>query len=216
METLEGFALLGLVGLGLLTAAAVPFFIVERRWRWRWREVEVGRIASHTDERAIYREPGTVPAFLRQAPRLVRIAAFSCLLLGQMFVPGLLLGALGLLAGGLGVVSIPGLITAARLYGAGFALLRREPRLSYFKTRSAVQWALWLNGVILGGSLLIVTLGFHSIPTASWVGLGFTNAYGALSIGQALLCRYASGRYEDALFAPTRAFHEEATDSRAA
>ena len=53
-----------------------------------------------------------------------------------------------------GLVSIPGLITAAKIYSTGMALLRRSPREAYFKARNAAAWALWLNGIIAAGSVL--------------------------------------------------------------
>ncbi|HZS41545.1 MAG TPA: hypothetical protein VFF06_32165, partial [Polyangia bacterium] len=98
--------------LGMLLAAAVPYFIVEARWRWRWREVEVGRERVHDGDGSLYRASGTVPIYRRRAPGLVRAAAFTCLLFGQMFVPGLVLGVMALVAGGAGLILIPGLITA--------------------------------------------------------------------------------------------------------
>src|SRR5262245_25589840 len=109
-----------LIALGMLACAAVPYLFVEHRWRWRWREVEIGRLPAFADGGA-YRSASDVPLFCRQAPPEVRLAAFSCLLFGQMFVPGLLLGAIGLAAGGAGLLSIPGLIVAAKLYRGGLA-----------------------------------------------------------------------------------------------
>jgi hypothetical protein len=188
-------------------AAALPFALVERSWRWRWREVEIGRLPVDADG-GLYREGGSVPSYLRRAPAMVRAAAFTCLFFGQMFVPGLALGAFGLLAGGLGVVSIPGLIVAFKLYSAGLSLLRREPPDAYWKLRDAVAWALWLNGLVFGISLLVMLVlatGCHSQPP--WPLFALINGYGALSVAQALLCRAVARRYEDALFQPTQAAH---------
>lgn len=183
-----------------LGAAAIPFTLIERRWRWRWQEVEAGRVAIDADD-APFRESGTVPSYLRGAPGEVRIAAFTCLLFGQMFVPGLALGAIGLLFGGLGFISIPGLIVASKLYHAGLTLLRRDPPESYWKLRDATAWALWWNGIAFALSLAAALLlrGHGSF----WPLFFLVNGYGALSVGQALYCRWVLRRYEDALFQPT-------------
>ena len=45
------------------------------------------------------------------------------------------MAALGLFFFGAGLVLVPILITAAKLYRAGLLLLRREPRTAYFATR---------------------------------------------------------------------------------
>jgi hypothetical protein len=193
-----------LVPLGLLIAAAVPYLLVEPRWRWRWREVEAGRVAADDLDGGIYRASGTVPTYLRGAPARVRFAAYTCLLFGQMFVPGLLVGAFGLLAGGIGLVSIPGLITAAKLYRTGLLLLRREPREAYFAARNAAAWALWLNGLIMAASFALLLTPLR--PTSE-AGLGLfllINGYGFCSIVQALFVRSAVDKFEDALFAPSQ------------
>src|SRR5262249_50570300 len=142
---------------GMLAAAFIPYALVERRWRWRWREVETGRIPALAGS-PLYRESPSVPVFLDRAPAAVRAMAFSCLLLGQMFVPGLALGMVGLLVAGAGVVAIPGLMVAWRLYSAGLHLLRRTPRHAYWQARSAASSALWLNGIIFAITVLIAGL----------------------------------------------------------
>ncbi len=75
--------------------AGLPLFILERRWRWRWNEVEVGRLPAHDAQVTPFRESGTVPDFMRRAPTRVRFTAFTCFLFGQMFIPGLVMGAFG-------------------------------------------------------------------------------------------------------------------------
>src|SRR4051812_23268921 len=110
---MEGIVAAVLSMVGLCVAAAIPFLITRSRWRWRWREVETGQVPVMTGEDSPYRAGGTVPTHLGDAPRSVQLAAFTCFLFGQMFVPGLLTGIFGLLAFGIGLVSIPGLITAA-------------------------------------------------------------------------------------------------------
>jgi hypothetical protein len=195
---------LGLIGLGMLTAPLVPFVLVERRWRWRWREVEAGRTPAFAQS-SLYREGASVPVFLPRAPAAIRWAAWSCFFFGQLFVPGLALGLLGLVFGGVGVVSIPGLIVAGRLWLAGLDLLRRSPRDAYWRTRSAASLALWLNGTIFGLSLLLALLIRPGWSSGFWPGFFFVNGYGLLSALQALALLWTTRRYEDALLAPTQA-----------
>src|SRR6185312_5273478 len=140
MDGLVTFAVIAFV---MLFAASLPYVFVETRWRWRWREIEAGRVAADRGAPGVYRAAGDVPRYLHEAPRLIRWTAFSCFLFGQMFVPGLVVGLFGILAGGVGVVSVPGLITAAKIYRAGFALLRRDPRLAVHRVRDAASWSLW-------------------------------------------------------------------------
>jgi hypothetical protein len=193
-----------LVVAGMLLAAALPYFIVEARWRWRWREVEVGREPIHDGDGALYRASGTVPIYLRRAPALVRAAAFTCLLFGQLFVPGLILGAMALVAGGVGLVMIPGLITAAKLYLAGLALLRREPRVAFFRARNAAAWTLWLNGVELALTLVVALL-LGPADEGVWYAFAAFNGWSLICAAQALVLLKASRAHEDALFLPTEA-----------
>jgi hypothetical protein len=185
--------------------AGLPLFIMERRWRWRWNEVEVGRLPTLDTGATPFRESSTVPDYMRRAPAQLRFTAFTCFLFGQMFIPGLIMGAFGLLAGGIGLVSIPGLITAAKIYSTGLALLRRSPREAYFKARNAAAWALWLNGVIAAGSVLLTLTPLRPSHAAGWLFMAAINFYGLLSMLQAWLMQATVARYEDALFAPTRA-----------
>src|SRR5437870_38389 len=122
-------------------AAVLPFAILERRWRWRWQEVESGEVPAHAGM-ALYREAGRVPTYLREAPGLVRFAAFTCLLLGELLLPGMVLATLGMFFFGLGMLIIPILITAGKLYRAGLLMLLREPRTAYFAARNAARWSL--------------------------------------------------------------------------
>jgi len=194
--------MIGVAG-GAMLLAALPLWLVESRWRWRWREVEIGRLPSLSGEVTPFRETGSVPEFMRRAPPLVRGTAYSCFLFGQMFLPGVCMGAFGLIAGGVGLVSIPGLITAAKIYAAGLALLRRAPRDAYFKARNAAAWALWLNGAIGACSLIYSVTPWRPTHAGGWLFLGFINFYGLLSFLQAWLMLHTTRKYEDALFAPT-------------
>jgi hypothetical protein len=185
----------------MLFAASLPYVFCESRWRWRWREIEAGRVAADGTSAGIYRAGGDVPRYLHEAPRLVRWTAFSCFLFGQMFVPGLAVGMFGMVMAGIGLTSIPGLITAAKIYRAGFALLRRQPRVAWFRLRDAAAWALWLNGVILVGSFLVMLTPIRPSAHAGYELLAFIDGYGVVSILQALLMRRAARVWEEALFA---------------
>jgi len=196
---MDALVTLTIVAFVMLFAASLPYVFVETRWRWRWREVSVGRIAADSASVGVYRAGGEVPRYLHEAPRLVRWTAFSCFLFGQMFVPGLAMGLVGLMSAGIGLLSIPGLITAAKIYRAGFSLLRRETRVAVFRARDAAVWALWLNGVIFVASLVFVP---HALEHSATAGLiAFVDGYGALSIVQALVMLRCVRTWEDAFFA---------------
>jgi hypothetical protein len=188
----------------LLVCAALPYVFVESRWRWRWREIEAGRVRADDTGGGVYRSGGDVPRYLERAPQLVRVAAYSCFLFGQMFVPGLVVGVFGVLFFGIGIVSVPGLITAALLYRAGFALLRRE-RTAFFKARDAAAWALWLNGLILVGSFMLATTPLRPMSHGAMRLFLFVDGYGVASIAQALVLRRAARTWQDALFAVSAA-----------
>jgi hypothetical protein len=198
MIMMDGLVTLTIIAFVMLLTAALPYVFVEGRWRWRWRQVQAGRVAADNTAHGIYREGGEVPRYLHEAPRLVRWTAFSCFLFGQMFVPGLAVGLFGLLVAGVGILSIPGLITAAKIYRVGFALLRRDRRAAVFRARDAAAWALWLNGAIFAGSLLFVPRALDHHGVAGMI--TFVDAYGALSILQALLMLRAVRVWEDAFF----------------
>jgi hypothetical protein len=198
---MDGFVTGLVIAFVMLFAASLPYVFCESRWRWRWREIEVGRVAADGGSVGVYRAGGDVPRYLQEAPRLIRWTAFSCFLFGQMFVPGLALGLFGMVMAGIGLTSIPGLITAAKIYRAGFALLRRQPRLAYFRARDAAAWALWLNGIILVGSILVMATPLRPTSNSGFGLFAFIDGYGVASILQALLLLRATRVWENALFA---------------
>jgi len=195
---MDGIVTLAIVAFVALLGATLPYVFVETRWRWRWREVPAGRVAADAASTGVYRAAGDVPRYLHEAPRLVRWTAFSCFLFGQMFVPGLAMGLFGLMMAGVGLLSIPGLVTAWKIYRVGFSLLRREHRVAVFRARDAAAWALWLNGVIFVGSLLFVPRALDHRGLGGMI--AFVDGYGALSILQALLMLRAVRVWEDAFF----------------
>jgi hypothetical protein len=187
---------LGLFGLWI-GAALLPYVILGRRWQWRWQEVESGAQPAHANA-ALYREPGFVPTYLREAPASIRAAAFTSLLFGQLVLPGLLVATMGMFFFGLGMLVVPILITAGKLYRSGLMLLRREPRTAYFAARNAAWWSLWCTGIGLIASMAVVYFAFD------WTFVIVASLTAMLITAQALLVLHATQRWEDALFAPSR------------
>ncbi len=178
-------------------AAALPYKVLGRRWRWRWQEVQDGEAPAHAAA-IVYREAGTVPTYLREAPPMVRAAAFTSLMFGGLLVPLLVVCALGLFFFGLGLVLVPILISAGKLYRAGLLLLRREPRTAYFAARNAAFWSLWCVALGIIGCVFVAISNFD-------LGMIAVMAMTASAIiGQALLVLRATRHYEDELFAPSR------------
>ena len=183
----------------LTVTAGVPYLWLERRGRARWQEIEVGRERVHAAESGAYREGhATVPVFRREAPLLVRVSAFTSFFFGQLFALGLLVGAVGLLFGGVGILLAPGLVANVKLYLAGAALLRREPRTAWFRARSAAAWTLWVNAALLCLLGLSAYLVSFVRPAIVWM-----SGYLLLSSLPAVLLLVTAARNEDALFLPT-------------
>lgn len=111
----------------------------------RWQPHQIG--TQHVGGGS-YRDT-EVPRFSDSGPpRVVHVAAMGSWILGTMFVPGLLAGLVGLLAAGIGAVSIPGLVLAWRLFFLGAPLLRGDPDAPA-RARSAATFARTLNAVVL-------------------------------------------------------------------
>lgn len=159
---------------GLLT-----YTICERRHQRRWWMIDA-RVAE--DDRGPYRVDGG-PILMqrvlirRRAPALIRRTALWSIYMGQMAVPGALLGLIGMFAAGLGLVSIPGLALAIRIWRLGYALLRRDPE-AVAEARQLVPFAIWLNVVTLlvGGVALL--LGAWGLTLVLW-------PYGLVSLAHA-------------------------------
>lgn len=150
-----------------------------------------------------------VPTLRAEIPGVVRAAAIGSWVLGCMFVPGLLLGLVGLVVMGLGLVSVPGLVLAARLFLLGKPLLRGEPEAAP-KARSAARFAVILNAFVLAlcGVGLAVTLsdvarhGFRAEGGMVLMVLAVV-AYAGLSLGHAALLRRAADAIEARWRTPT-------------
>jgi hypothetical protein len=190
-----------MIGLCILAVwiggASLTCFILEQRWRWRWQEVESGVVPAQAGA-ALYRESGSVPTYLREAPWQVRLAAFTCLLLGELLLPGMVAATLGMFFFGLGMLLIPILITAGKLYRAGLLLLRREPRTAYFATRNAAWWSLWCVALGACGCVLTCLWNFD------WTFVVVATLTAMAIIAQGLLLLHVTRHWEDALFASSR------------
>jgi len=183
--------------------AALPYWLIERHFRGLWAGSPLPPV---TVSAAPYRGARVVPGFTQQAPGRVRLAAFTCFFLGQMFLPGLLVGLVGLFVMGIGLVAIPGLIVSARIWFAGIHLLKGTPE-SIGKARSAARWSVQLNAVLtiicVAGGLFAVFAWAASETSSSDLEsllglLGFTQAYALVSLGQAaLIARATRGLLSD-------------------
>jgi hypothetical protein len=154
-----------------------------------------------------------------------------------MFVPGLLLGLFGLVAAGLGLVSIPGLYLAGRLFFLGRPLLLGEPAAAA-KARSLAKFARILNYVVLsacglGAALQLANLrhpGTHPDLAVSLFMVLSVAAYAGVSLAHAALLDRAAAavdaqnavgdealsgvRVGDALAAGEAPFADEMSEAR--
>lgn len=166
---------------------ALTFLGFERRHRLRWRRREHISVAEPTpggpfrDDELGGGRRGEYLSERVGAPPLVKVVAVTSLVLGHMFVPGLLAGLVGLMAYGLGLVSIPGLWLALRIYRNAFGLLRCELAAADDARRIA-DFAVTLNVVVVGVAfllmavlglepLLLLTLGYAAVSFAHAEGL---------------------------------------------
>lgn len=195
---------------GALGIATAQYVVAERLGRRAWREIPLGYRA----ELGPYRESHVVAPHGLGAPAAVRLAAFLCILFGQMFVPGALAAGSGVLAfaeyGGLGgLLGLPGLVVASALWVTGYALLfRRANRREW--ARFAVRTSIALNVCIVAAYAVYLGAGMPSFANAHplrtfvepEVAAG-TLLYAALSLAQAAQLHFALAR-DDVRF-PARA-----------
>lgn len=166
---------------------AATYLHVERVHRLQWRRHQPV-LVPHNDPGVVYRDgdAGT-PAYFRAyfvervgAPAVVKVVATTSLVLGHMFIPGLLVGLLGLIYGGFGVLAIPGLILAARIYSNAFGLLRGEP-LAAAEALRLERFAITLNIVVLAAVaawVFVVKLDALAIFTACYAAVSLLHARG--------------------------------------
>lgn len=152
----------------------------EAKHRLRWRQRWLVEVPEHDPGGPFRDEPGrpSVGRYVaehRGAPLGVKVTAVTSLVLGHMFLPGLLAGLAGLPFYGLGLISIPGLWLATAIYGNAFGLLRCDPRAAP-RARELRSFAIGLNVIVLVVvAVLALMFGFHSL-------LLFTAAYACISL----------------------------------
>lgn len=149
---------------------AATYLHVEAKHRHRWRRrwlVDVPEPAApggpFRDDEGMLHPPHRYVAERSGAPCGVKVTVVTSLVLGHVFVPGLLVGLGGVAIYGLGLVSIPGLWLAAASYRNAFGLLRCEPK--------AAAWARELRGVAIVfdvavlaiAALIAVVAGLHPL-----------------------------------------------------
>lgn len=161
--------------------APVAYARSERAHRGAWQTFPAGR---EIVEPSAYRSSGpVVTGHLERAPGLVRVAAASAIVFGAMFLPGLSWGLFGLVAGGFGLLSIPGLLIAAFLWRAGHSLLRGTAEGAVDAARIA-SVSFYFNALLVLGALSVAVLSRDSdaLAVSALVGV-----YACCSIAQALL-----------------------------
>jgi hypothetical protein len=174
-------ALLGTLALFVFGGLAT-YTISERRHRERWWRFEQ-RPVDHAGA-AYRRDAGPRPtrAVLVQhrAPATIRRTALWSIYMGQMAVPGGVLGLFGLLYAGIGLISIPGMILAIRIWRLGYAMLRRDANAE-IEARRLHHFAVWLNVVAIGFSLVLMMIdGMFFFPLTLVL-----TGYGAVSFAHA-------------------------------
>ncbi len=180
--------------LGLALLVGVPFVVLERTGRLAWvREISLSSYVPSAPYRTT-----TVHETrkLFGAPSVVKWAALSCFVFGAMIVPGLIAGGIGIVAGGYGVASLPGLVVAAMIWRVGPKLMTKAadaPKAA----RSAALASLTLNVPIAIGSAAC-GIGMFAGDRGGELFCVFVLCYALLSIGQALLLRRAATIVEDA------------------
>lgn len=124
----------------------------EARQRWTPRAVEREHVGA-----GAFRGVTLTRLAAEGPPRVVQLAAMGCWILGMMFVPGAIAGLAGVFFMGIGVISLPGLILAAKLFRLGGPLMRGDLDAPQ-RARDAAYFARVLNYIVLalcgcGGAL---------------------------------------------------------------
>jgi hypothetical protein len=183
---------------GALTALAIVCAVPTALYAWYERRGRVAWPAPPPSAEQLafegYRRVRAPRLSAPKAPAYVRVAALSCFAFGQMFLPGLALGVFGLIAGGTGVVSLPGLWVASSELGLGRDLLARAPR--------AAERARTVASVSVALNLALLTLCALGLSSRSMRGPAeLVTAYVIASLAQAA-CLFWVARRLDADAAP--------------
>lgn len=191
-------ALMALLFVGLPTAMWLSTRReADERWLPRVDGTERVGVGSYRD--------AVIPRFVGGGPPWeVRVAALSSWILGTMFVPGLMGGLFGLFFAGIGLISVPGLVLAWRLFFLGAPLLRGEPEAAV-KARAAARFARVLNVVVLAAcgvaAMTQVPNLVHHNPSSDaadvLTGAGMVVFYAMISLTHAHLLTRAAKRIDD-------------------
>lgn len=191
-----------LVTIALSTCTAVGLTFgrtrhLDHAYRHRWPRRQPAALASSD----AYRESSiALPMVPGRAPTIVRRTSLLSTWLGVMFVPGLLAGLVGMAAGGVGLVSIPGLVIAARCWHSGGLLLAGAPEAAE-SARTTARWSTILNVIIAGlcaVAFLVMAFGKNS-ESSLLLFVGFTLAYALMSLAHAHLLKRSATLVEEAL-----------------
>lgn len=172
--------LVGIFALFVFTGLAT-YTICERRHRARWTRFEQ-RPDPH--ETSPFRDeagpPPTRTVMVQQrAPKLIRTTALWSIYMGQMAVPGGMLGLFGLVFGGLGLIGVPGMILAVRIWRLGYAMLRRDHDAEH-EARALHRFAVRLNAILIAFACVLALL------DDAFVGVLVVQViYGAVSLAHA-------------------------------
>ncbi len=173
---------------------ALVFLYLEAEHRDRWRRRWLVEVPEPTpggpfrDEDRVASSRRRYVAEHRGAPREVKVLIVTSLVLGHMFVPGLLAGLYGLMIYGVGLVSIPGLVLAAGIYRNAYGLLRCDPEAAVHARRLR-RFSIGLNIVVLA-IVAVFLMGAGPEPIVL-----FTGVYACIS----LLHAEGLGRAADAV-----------------
>jgi hypothetical protein len=111
-----------------------------------------------------------------RAPKLIRQTALWSIYMGQMAVPGAVLGLIGTVFGGLGLASIPGLILAVRIWRLGLWLLEQDPRAAG-EARRLHGFAVVLNAIAMAIGLMLLLVGAWPVTAVLWIYAGISLAH---------------------------------------
>jgi hypothetical protein len=136
--------------------------VCEEGHRWKWERAQAGTLRT-------------------RAPRAIRRTALWSIYMGQMAVPGGLIGLFGTVYAGIGLISIPGMILAIGIWRLGYALLRRDPAAEQ-KARDLARFANWLNvvGIVIAAALFLLLpvdgIAVVSLTLIGYAGVSFAHA----------------------------------------
>jgi hypothetical protein len=160
------------LGAGFAAPPLCLYAWYERRGRAAWPAPPADGPPAFEGYRRVRRPRPGAP----RAPALVRLTALSCFAFGQMFLPGLALGIFGVVYGGAGVLSLPGLWIAYTELAVGRALLLRSPGVAERARALAC----------VSGSLNLVLLPLFATAMLSPSSLEFVPVFAALSLAYVL------------------------------